>query len=55
MITIDKLKSPWELIHKYEKSLKGFEKVKWRIKCFINDIHVWIVCLYCRLRFSKDK
>jgi hypothetical protein len=47
-----KLTSAWTIIEDYEKSLKGFKLLWWKVTCFFDNIHVWAVVKWHRL---KDK
>ncbi|MBO8161369.1 MAG: hypothetical protein H0Z24_06995 [Thermosipho sp. (in: Bacteria)] len=44
-----KFKSAWELIKDYEKELRGLQKIKWKIQCFIDDIYIYVKCKFIRL------
>lgn len=43
------LGNAWNIIREYEASLTGWEKIKWKISCFIDDIHVKIICLWYKM------
>jgi hypothetical protein len=46
------LTSAWTIIEDYEKSLKGFKLLWWKITCFFDNIHIWAVVKWYKL---KDK
>lgn len=45
----NKLQNPYTIITDYEKTLKGFKLFKWRVWCFFDDIHVWLVCKWYKI------
>jgi hypothetical protein len=49
----NKLTNAGDYFTDYEKSLKGFKLFKWRVWCFFDDIHVWIVCKWYKIRGEK--
>jgi hypothetical protein len=44
-----KLKSAWTIIEDYEKSLKGFELFKWKIRRFFDNIYVCVVLKWYKM------
>jgi hypothetical protein len=49
----NKLKNAWDIITDYEKTLNGFRLIKWRVWCFFDDIHVWLVCKWYKIGGRK--
>jgi hypothetical protein len=44
-----KLINAFTIIEDYERSLKGFKLFWWKVTCFFDDIHVWMVVKWYKM------
>jgi len=55
IINNNKLQNHWTIITDYEKSLKGFKLFRWKVVCFFDDIHVWLVCKWYKIKILIER